>query len=188
MVLGRFGTIYDTECANSIDGRQWFDTFISKTVVSYVDSHYLTIAGADARAFMGFSQGGYCAAILPLRHPTVFGTAIPISGYFRAGEGDASAKLPFGGDAAALAAASPIVVAAELPQATRAALLFIVVAKPSEPFFGTEAVDFEHVLATEGYSYVALDSGLVHGWDQVRQELPLALEEWARHLVAARVF
>ena len=180
--------IYDTQCADSVDGRQWFDTFISQTVVSYVDSHYRTIAGASARAFMGFSQGGYCAAILPLRHPTVFGTAIPISGYFRAGEGDASAKLPFGEDAEALAAASPMVVAARLVADKGAVPYFIVVAKPSEPFFGTEAVEFEAILASGGKDYVALDARPGHGWDQVRQYLPAALEAWAAHLVAAGVF
>jgi enterochelin esterase-like enzyme len=180
--------IYDTQCANSVDGRQWMDTFISKTVVSYVDSNYRTMARADARAFFGFSQGGYCAAILPLRHPTVFTTAISFSGYFRAGVGDESAKLPFGGDAAALDAASPIVVATTLPKANRAALLFIVVAKPSEPFFGTGAVEFEHVLAAEGYRLVALDSGIGHGWDQVSRELPAALVAWAAQLIAVGVF
>jgi enterochelin esterase-like enzyme len=181
--------IYDTECADSVDGRQWFDTFNSKTVVSYVDSSYRTIAKSDARAFTGFSAGGYCAAILPLRHPEVFATSIPISGYFRAGEGDASAKLPFGGDAAALAAASPmVVVATRLRVGELAGLFFIVVAKPSEPFFGTEAVEFEQLLATEGYDYVAVNSKLGHGWNQVRQELPGALEAWAAHLVAVGLF
>jgi enterochelin esterase-like enzyme len=153
-----------------------------------VDSHYLTIARAGARAFTGFSQGGYCAAILPLRHPTVFGTSIPISGYFRAGEGDASSKLPFGGNAEALAAASPMVVATELPAAERATLFFIVVAEPSQPFFGPQATGFEHLLAAEGYPYVALDAKVSHGWTQVRQEFPTALEAWAAHLVAAGVF
>lgn len=180
--------IYDTECANSVDGRQWFDTFISQTVVSYVDSHYRTIAAADARAFTGFSQGGYCAAILPLRHPTVFSTAIPISGYFEAGEGDASSKLPFGGVAAALAAASPMVVASDVPADQRGGLFFIVIAKPTEPFFGPQATGFEQLLAVDGYNYVALDDQLGHGWTEVRQELPAGLEAWAAHLVTEGVF
>lgn len=180
--------IYDTECANSVDGRQWFDTFISQTVVSYMDTNYRTIARAAARAFMGFSAGGYCAAILPLLHPSVFATAIPFSGYFRAGEGDASAKLPFGGDAAALAAASPILVAASLPLVQRDGLYFIIVAKPTEAFFGPEALAFERVLANEGYEYLALSAELGHGWAQVRQDLSPALTTWAAHLVAEGVF
>jgi enterochelin esterase-like enzyme len=180
--------IGDTECANSSDGKQWFDTFISQTVVSYVDSNYLTIARGDARAFTGFSEGGYCAAIEPLRHPAVFGTAIPMSGYFWAGEGDANSKDPFVGDASALIQASPMVLATELSAADRDKLFFVVVAKPAQPVFGFQATEFEHLLQIEGYHYVALDSDLPHGWEQVRQAFPPALEAWATHLVAAKVF
>jgi Putative esterase len=180
--------ITDTECANSVDGRQWMDTFISETVVSYVDSHYLTIARPEARATTGFSQGGYCAAILVLRHPTVFGTAIPISAYYWAGDGEAGSKLPFGDDLAAQAAASPMIAATLVPPETRAKLFFIVVAQPSQPFFGTQATEFEHLLALEGYPFVAVDATIPHGWDQVRAELPNALEAWAGRLVAAGVF
>ena len=182
------GPYPDSECADSVDGRELMDTFISQTVVSYVDSHFLTIARADARAVTGFSQGGYCAAILPLRHPAVFATSIPFSGYFSAGADTANAKAPFGGNAAAMAAASPMVVATELPAIERAKLFFIVVAKPNDPFFGTEATVFEHLLAVEGYHYVTPAVKVGHGWDQVRQLFPAALEAWAAHLVEAGVF
>jgi len=184
-----FGGPYpDTECANSVDGQEWMDTYISGTVISYVDSHNSTIAQANARATIGMSQGGYCAAILALRHPAVFGTSIPISGYYRAGAGGANSRLPFGGNAAALAAASPMVVAAELPAAERSSLFFIVIAEPSQPFYGAQASDFEKLLATEGFPYVALNANVPHGWTQVRQEFPVALEAWAAHLVSAGVF
>ncbi len=182
------GPYGDTECADSFDGRDLMDTFISVTVVTYVDSHYRTIARADARAITGFSQGGYCAAILALRHPTVFGTSIPFSGYYRAGDADANAQAPFGGDPAALAAASPMIVAAELPAAERANLFFVVIAKPSEPFFGPEATGFEQLIAADGYPYVALNDKLGHGWDEVREEFMAALESWASRLVAVGVF
>ncbi|HEX7496795.1 MAG TPA: alpha/beta hydrolase-fold protein [Candidatus Limnocylindrales bacterium] len=179
--------ILDTECANSTDGSQWMDTFISSTVVSYMDSNYMTIAKASARAVTGFSEGGYCAAILALRHPAVFGTAIPFSAYYFAGEGNASAGLPFGGDQAALSAASPMILAAKLTPAERAELYFIVVAQPSQPLYGYEATAFERLLYTEGYQFVSLNAALPHGWDQVRQELPGALEAWAARLTAAGV-
>jgi hypothetical protein len=179
--------ILDTECANSADGSQWMDTFISSTVVSYMDSNYKTIAKAGARATTGLSEGGYCAAILALRHPAVFGTAIPFSAYYFAGEGNASAGLPFGGDQAALSAASPMILAAKLTPAERAELYFIVVAQPSQPLYGYEATAFERLLYTEGYQFVSLNAVLPHGWDQVRQELPRALEAWAAHLAAAGV-
>jgi len=179
--------ILDTQCANSTDGSQWWDTFISSTVVSYVDSTYKTIAKASARATAGLSEGGYCAAILALRHPAVFGTAIPFSAYFFAGEGNASAGQPFAGSQAALIEASPMILAARLTPAERAELYFIVVAQPSQPLYGYEATAFERLLYTEGYQFVALNATLPHGWDQVRQELPGALEAWAERLAAAGV-
>jgi enterochelin esterase-like enzyme len=178
------GPYPDTECANSVDGRQWMDTFIGETVVSYVDAHYRTIATPAGRAITGFSQGGYCAAIVALRHPTVFGTSIPISGYFQAGKGDAGSALPFGGDAAALDAASPSTVAAKLPADVRARLYFIVVASPTQPVYGEDSANFERLLADQGYPFVAVQAKVPHGWVQVRQEFPGALQTWAARLVA----
>jgi enterochelin esterase-like enzyme len=180
--------IADTECANSVDGIQWLETYISQTAVSFVDSHYRTIARAEARAITGFSEGGYCAAILPLRHPEVFGTAIPMSGYFWAGDGGEASKVPFGGDASVMGAASPMIVATELQATERAKLFFIVVAQPSQPLYGPQATEFEHLLTFEGYPYLAVDAKVPHGWEQVRQELPAVLEAWAAHLAAAAVF
>lgn len=180
--------IADTECADSVNGLQWLETYISQTAVSFLDSHYRTLARADARAITGFSEGGYCSAILALRHPTIFGTAIPISGYFWAGDfGDAS-KIAFGGDPSVMSAASPMIVATELPATQRANLFFIVVAQPSQPLYGYEATDFEHLLYIEGYPYLALEANVPHGWEQIRQQLPAVLEAWAAHLAAVAVF
>jgi hypothetical protein len=180
--------ILDTECANSVDGSQWMDTFISSTMVSYVDSNYETIAKATARAITGFSEGGYCAAILALRHPAVFGTAIPFSAYYFAGEGNPESGRPFAGSPTALADASPMILAARLSPADRAKLYFIVIAQPSQPLYGYEAADFERLLNAENYQFVSLKADLPHGWDQVRSELPAALEAWATHMTAAKVF
>ena len=176
-----------TDCADPSDGKPGIDTFISQTVVSYVDSNYMTMGRADARAVTGFSTGGYCAAIMPLRHPTVFGTGIPISGYFWADEGTANSAQANAGNEGALAAASPMVAATELPADVRAKLFFVVVAKSSQPFFGVESAQFEHLLSLLGYNYVAQEADLPHGWDQVRARLPGALEAWAAHLVAVGV-
>ena len=155
--------ILDTECANSVDGSQWMDTFISSTMVSYVDSNYETIAKATARAITGFSEGGYCAAILALRHPAVFGTAIPFSAYYFAGEGNPESGRPFAGSPTALADASPMILAARLSPADRAKLYFIVIAQPSQPLYGYEAADFERLLNAENYQFVSLKADLPHG-------------------------
>lgn len=180
--------IDDTECANSVDGRQWIDTYLAHTIVDHMDANYLTIPRREARAFTGFSQGAYCAAIVPLRHPEVFGTGIPISGYYHVGGGGPNSLLPFAGDQAALDAASPVIAATRLTPAQRDMLFFIVVAQENQVFFGTEATDFEQVLKDGGYYYVAVNSDVGHGWEQVRHELPWALELWSAHLVDIGVF
>jgi enterochelin esterase-like enzyme len=172
------------DCSNAADCKHWMDLFIAGAVVSYVDSTYLTLPRPTSRALAGFSEGGYLAPALALRHPDTFGAAIAISGYFGTDDGGTNAWQPFGSDPADIAAASPIVAATRLPAADRARLFFIVVAQPRQWFFGAQATDFERLLASEGYGYKALDSNVGHGWDQVRQTLPLALETWAARLVA----
>ena len=181
------GPYPDSECANSTDGREWMDTFISQTVVSYVDTHYMTIKQAEGRGITGFSQGGYCAAVLALRHPSVFGTAMPISGYFRAGQGDSTSTLPFGGSVTALRAASPIDIAPTLSAAARASLFFVLIVSPAQPFYGAAATAFERVIDTNGYPYVVQDAKVPHGWVQVREQLPGALKAWATHLAVSGV-
>jgi hypothetical protein len=136
---------------------------------------------------MGFSQGGYCAAILALHHPSVFGTAIPISGFFRAGEGNRTAGIVFGGNAALIKADSPIYVAPQLPPAERANHYFIVVASPTQPFYGPESTGFVRLITGLGYPCTVLTSKVPHGWVQVRQQEPAILETWAARLVATGV-
>jgi len=67
---GQFGGPYaDSECANSFDGREWFDRFVATTLVHWVDTHLRTITTPAARATFGFSQGGYCSAAILAHHP-----------------------------------------------------------------------------------------------------------------------
>jgi enterochelin esterase-like enzyme len=134
------------------------------------------------------SEGGYCAAILALHHPDVFGTAISFSGYYVAGGSGTVSAAPFGGNKTLLAADSPTVVAGKLDAATRANLYFILVAKPDQPGYGPDATAFEKTLATEGYSYYGIAASEPHGWPQVRDYFPGALGAWAAREVATGVF
>jgi enterochelin esterase-like enzyme len=182
------GPYPDSECANSYDGRQWYDRFVAQTVVPWVDSHYRTIVQPAARAIMGMSQGGYCAAILALHHPDVFGTSISFSGYFHAGVvGDNSAR-PFGGNQQALNAGSPDVVVGQLARPIRTSLYFIVIAQPSQALYGSQADQFNRLLAVDGYPHLAIAAAEPHGWVQVRQDLAPVLAAWASRLVATGVF
>lgn len=55
-----------------IDPKMQFETYVSKELVNYMDSHYRTIPKADKRAITGLSMGGHGSLWLAWRHPDVF--------------------------------------------------------------------------------------------------------------------
>lgn len=57
-----------------------YETFVSKELISYIDSHYPTIAEKEKRAIAGLSMGGHGAMWLSMRHKGVFGAAGSSSG------------------------------------------------------------------------------------------------------------
>lgn len=57
-----------------------FETFSSKELVAYVDSHYHTRADRKYRATTGNSMGGHGALFLAIRHKDVFSIATSMSG------------------------------------------------------------------------------------------------------------
>lgn len=63
-----------------IDSTIRYETFVSKELVSYIDSHYKTATSRNFRAISGFSMGGHGALWLAIRHPSVFGLAGSTSG------------------------------------------------------------------------------------------------------------
>ncbi len=172
----------DTQCADYYDGRQWFETYISKTVPDYVDQNYKTIRDPRARGIMGMSAGGFCAAMLTLRHPDVFSTSISFSGYFWVGAAGPSTATPFG-SAAGVEAHSPALLAPVEAGTQRSRLFFVIIANITQDFYGLEASSFEKILSANGYKHLDVDSTYTHGWPQVRNETPGALEAWGAQLV-----
>ncbi len=63
-----------------IDPKMQFETYVSQELVSYVDSHYRTLAQKEMRAIAGLSMGGHGAMWLGLRHPDVFNSIGCMSG------------------------------------------------------------------------------------------------------------
>jgi enterochelin esterase-like enzyme len=191
-----FGSHYgapmpDTECVDSADGQQQLETYFSQTVVEHVDATYRTIATPAARALFGYSEGGYCASMLLLRHPDVFGQAIVMSGYFQAGirtNVTTNAPLPFGNDAAMIADHSPLQLASTLPAAVRSRLYLVLSADPREWFYGPQYAAFSAVLQKEGYHYLLLPTSLGHAWMATRLTLPIALRAVAARWVTLGVF
>jgi len=51
-----------------------FETFISRDLVQYMDSHYRTIADRNSRGLVGHSMGGYGATRIGMKHADVFGS------------------------------------------------------------------------------------------------------------------
>ena len=63
-----------------IDPKMQFETYVSKELVEYIDSHYRTHANRYMRAITGLSMGGHGALFLACRHPDVFWSCGSMSG------------------------------------------------------------------------------------------------------------
>lgn len=57
-----------------------YETFVSKELIAYVDSHYATRADRTGRAITGLSMGGHGAMWLAMRHKDKFGAVASMSG------------------------------------------------------------------------------------------------------------
>lgn len=61
------GSMYST----SVTTGDW-EGYIASELVTYIDTHYRTLARADSRGIAGHSLGGYGALRIGIRHPDVF--------------------------------------------------------------------------------------------------------------------
>lgn len=57
-----------------------YETFVSKELISYIDTNYPTIPDRSKRVISGLSMGGHGAMWLSIRHKDVFGAAGSMSG------------------------------------------------------------------------------------------------------------
>jgi S-formylglutathione hydrolase FrmB len=76
----------DTEWGDAADGSFALETFLLDRVIPLVEGS--ARRPASLRAIGGFSMGGYAAAALALRHPTLFGQVASFGGYFRVDDPD----------------------------------------------------------------------------------------------------
>jgi S-formylglutathione hydrolase FrmB len=61
--------------------KEWqYETYISKELISYIDSHYATINNRLGRAITGLSMGGHGALYLAFKHLDLYGAAGSMSG------------------------------------------------------------------------------------------------------------
>lgn len=64
---------------DNYSGSRQYMKMITEELVPFVDKNYRTIKGANHRAVMGYSMGGYGAFILPSLNPNLFSTSVALS-------------------------------------------------------------------------------------------------------------
>lgn len=77
---GNAKTHADSEWADSYDKKAMIETWITTKVIPAVESD--RIRSSQERAIIGFSMGGYGAAIIGLHHPELFTQIATLAGYF----------------------------------------------------------------------------------------------------------
>lgn len=77
---GNAKTHPDSEWADSYDKKAMIETWITKKVIPAVEKD--RIRSKNERAIVGFSMGGYGAAIIGLHHPELFTQIATLAGYF----------------------------------------------------------------------------------------------------------
>jgi hypothetical protein len=88
------------------------DTYLTQDIRSDILAHYRVSSDPFEWGLSGYSSGGFCSANLALRHPSSFGAAAVIEGYFQAAEGPAGTALD--GNQALETANSPLYLAERL--------------------------------------------------------------------------
>jgi predicted esterase len=79
------------ECLNGPRGQD--DTYLSSDVPADIRKNFRVSTDPAQWGLLGFSSGGYCAANLALRHPSLFGSSASLDGYYRPTDGPAGALL-----------------------------------------------------------------------------------------------
>jgi enterochelin esterase-like enzyme len=85
----------DAEWLDWRPGRNW-ETWVASELVTHIDKRYRTIANRRGRVLIGFSAGGYGAALIANHHPGVFSVYQSWSGYFEPTTPDGSQTLDLG--------------------------------------------------------------------------------------------
>ena len=73
----------DTEGVNGGLGQPQVETWLTRDVPDWVGQHFRVIANRNAWATIGYSAGGFVAAMATVLHPAQYGAGIVMGGYFR---------------------------------------------------------------------------------------------------------
>jgi pimeloyl-ACP methyl ester carboxylesterase len=78
-----FPTGADTEGVNGPPGSPQVETWLTRDVPDWVGQHFRVEANRNAWATIGYSAGGWVAAMATVLHPAQYGAGIVMGGYFR---------------------------------------------------------------------------------------------------------
>lgn len=106
-----------TQCLNVIGGEQ-DETYLAVDVPDDVTRRLRVLPPGPGWGIAGFSEGGYCAANLAIRHPGRYGIAATLSGYFEPLRTNRMPEPadPFAGSRTLRAANSPLKALARPPR------------------------------------------------------------------------
>ena len=72
----------DNECVFGPGGADQLETWLSVDVPKFIKAHLRVIQERTGWAWLGYSAGGWCAAMETILHPGTFAAAAVLSGYF----------------------------------------------------------------------------------------------------------
>ena len=175
------GWLTDSEMLNKAGGPQT-ETYLTRTVVGYVDAHFRTVAGRAGRAIGGMSSGGYGALNLGLRDQDVYSVILSEMPY---GDPGRAALTLLGGSRARWAANSPDRYIPTMTFYHRVATDLLTGPDDSQR---REAARLARMLRARGQpTAFTLVPGAGHTWRSAARELPYALTFASQHLHGQRL-
>lgn len=73
----------DTEGVNGLPGNPQVETFLTRDIPDWIGRTFRVEADRSAWATIGYSAGGWVAAMAAMLHPAQYGASIVLGGYFR---------------------------------------------------------------------------------------------------------
>ncbi len=171
------GPIYKaSEWANSFNGRQRMEDSIAQDLVTYVDTHYRTIANPAGRTLAGLSDGGFGATNIALHHPNVFGSVLTLGGFYWADRSPVFGSGPPGDQAHRYNSPAAYVTTMQGRTAARSIHFIVGVATHDRGYF-TEGMSFYNELKQLDVHVDLISVTGDHSWrtwgTQFAQALPL---------------
>jgi len=173
----------DSECLDAVGRGRKLESYLTRTVVDFVDHRYRTIRSRWARAIGGMSSGAYCGLNLGLRHQDEFSVILAHEPYGT--PGDVARRRLLGGSWARYRANSPSIYLRTLT--FRYPMAVFLDAGSSDRGVIRTARSLALELAGRGQLVAfRLARGVGHNWREARLALPYSLVFAVRYLLPPR--